>query len=828
MRRTSAARELSPEQLRWRCAEEELPFETTDELAPLEEIVGQPRALEALRLGVSLWAPGYNVYVSGLSGTGRLTTVQKILQEVLQECPPLYDYCYVHNFREPSQPRVLRLPKGQGSAFRSALADAIALLRQRIPQLFEQEDFRAHRRGLTQRFEERHRNLVAQFEQQLKQQGFVLGQVETASGVEPEIFPVVNGMPITVEELDDYVRGRKLTLEEAQAIRQRYDEARFQLQELTRSAARLWQEYQQALREYDRSAVMVLIRGVFAELRERFPYERISEFLSEVENDLLEHLHLFVADPQESPTQTEHRLALLNERLHYYGVNLIVDNSQTECAPIIVETTPTYANLFGTIDRVSDGRGLWVADYSSIRAGSVLRADQGYLILNALDVLAQPGVWATLKSVLLYGRLDIHSWDPLFALLPVGIKPEPIEVRLKVILLGPIEVYTLLHLLDEDFPKMFKVHAQFDSEAPRSPELVLSYARFIRKLSETEGILPAHRSAVAALAEWAAEWAETQRKLTLRFSDLADVIREAHHVARQHGARCIERVHVREALEARRRREDLLDEKIRELILEGTLLIDTTGERVGQVNGLTVYSTGTYSFGKPVRITASVGVGSSGIISIEREANLSGRIHSKGVLILAGLLRERFAHRHPLTLSASLTFEQSYSDVDGDSASAAELYALLSALAQVPIRQEIAVTGSLNQKGDMQPVGGVNEKIRGFFEVCLARGLSGTQGVIIPRRNVPDLMLPETIIEAVREGRFHIYAVDHFEEAIPLLMKLPAGVQRPDGLYPPRTLFGKVQRRLEEFWRLAQESAASRQSRGGGAQGRRRIRLRWR
>ncbi|MCS7176901.1 MAG: AAA family ATPase [Candidatus Kapabacteria bacterium] len=795
---------LPPEKLRWRCSEEELPFETTDELEPLQEIVGQSRALEALRLGVSLWAPGYNIYVSGLSGTGRLATVQKILQEALTVCPPLYDYCYVHNFRDRSQPRLLRLPKGQGTAFRNALERAIALLRQRIPQLFEQEEFRSRRHSLAQDFEQRHRQLLQQFEERLRQQGFALGQVETQAGVEPEIFPVVAGTPITIGELDDYVRGRKLTPEEAQEIRRRYDEARFGLQELTRAAARLWQEYQQAVREHDRSAVMVLVRGIFGELRENFPYERVEEFLAEVEQDLLDHLHLFVAEPQETPLQAEQRLALLNERLRYYSVNVVVDNSQTECAPVIVETSPTYANLFGTIDRAVDGRGLWSADYTSIRAGSVLRADQGYLILNALDVLIQPGVWAALKNVILYGKLDIQAWDPLFALLPTGIKPEPVHVRLKVVLIGPEEVYTLLHLLDEDFPKMFKVHAQFDSEAPRSPELLLAYARFIRKLSQQEGILPAHRSAVAAIAEWAAEWAETQRKLTLLFSDLADVVREAHHVAQQQGAARIERVHVEEALSARRRRSDLVDEKIRELILQGSLLIDTTGERIGQVNGLTVYSTGTYNFGKPVRITASVGSGSSGIISIEREAELSGRIHSKGVLILAGLLRERFAHRHPLTLTASLTFEQSYSSVDGDSASAAELYALLSALAQVPVRQEIAVTGSLSQKGDIQPVGGINEKIRGFFEICQARGLTGTQGVIIPRQNVEDLMLPDIIIDAVREGRFHIWPIRHFEEGIPLLMGMPAGVLRPDGTYPRNTLFGKVQKRLEELWRLSQ------------------------
>ncbi len=803
--------EVPPEKLRWECPEEDLPFETTEELEPLEEIVGQPRAIEALRLGVSLWAPGYNIYVSGLSGTGRLAIVQKILQEVLYVCPPLYDYCYVHNFRDPTQPRLLRLPKGEGRAFREALGQAITLLRQRIPQLFEREDFRAQRHGLAQSYEQRHRQLLAQFEQDLKQQGFVLGQVETPAGVEPEVFPVVNGIPVTIEELDDYVRGRKLTLEEAQALRQRYEEARFRLQELTRSSARLWREYQQALREHDRSAVMVLIRGVFDELRERFPYERISEFLSDLQQDLLEHLHLFVAEPQESPTQTEQRLGALAEHLRYYDVNLVVDNSQTECAPIIVETNPTYANLFGTIDRSVDGRGLWSADYRSIRAGSVLRADQGYLILNALDALVQPGVWAMLKSVLLYGKLDIQAWDPLFALLPAGIKPEPVNVRLKVILIGPAELYTMLYLLDEDFPKMFKMHAQFDTEAPRSPELLLAYARFVRKLSQQEGILPAHRSAIAALAEWAAEWTGDRRKWTLRFSDLADVVREAHYVAQQQNAKRIERIHVEEALAARRRRHDLVDEKIREYILQGSLLIDTTGERVGQINGLTVYSTGTYSFGKPVRITASVGIGSGGILSIEREVELSGRIHSKGVLILAGLLRERFAHRHPLVLSASLTFEQSYSDVEGDSASAAELYALLSALAQVPIRQGFAVTGSISQKGDIQPVGGVNEKIRGFFEVCFARGLTGTQGVIIPWQNVDDLMLPRPIIDSVREGRFHIYAIRHFEEAIPLLMGLSAGVQRADGTYPPNTLFGKIQRRLELFWKRSQETARQEQ-----------------
>lgn len=803
--------ELPPEKLRWQCPEELFSFETTDELEALEEIVGQARAIEALRLGVSLWAPGYNIYVSGLSGTGRLTTVQRILQEVLTVCPSLYDYCYVHNFREPSQPRLLRLPKGQGQAFRDALEQAITLLRERIPQLFEREDFRARRHGLMHSYEQRHRQLLTQFEEELKHEGFVLGQLETPTGVEPEIFPLVEGVPITIQELDDYVRGRKLTLEEAQALRQRYDQARFRLQELTRSAARLWREYQQALREHDRSAVMVLIRGVFAELHERFPHERVDQFLSEIEQDLLEHLHLFVADPNETPAQTEQRLKLLAEHLHYYGVNVVVDNTRTECAPVVVETTPTYANLFGTIDRSLDGRGFGVADYRSIRAGSVLRADQGYLILNALDALTQPGVWPMLKNILLYGKLDIHAWDPLFAFLPAGIKPEPITVRLKVIFIGPAELYTLLHLLDEDFPKMFKVHAQFDTEAPRSPELMLAYARFVRRLSQQEGILPAHRSALAAVAEWAAEWTETQRKLTLRFSDIADVIREAHYLAQQQGAKRLERIHVEEALRARRRRYDLLDEKIREHILQGTLLIDTEGKRVGQINGLTVYSTGTYSFGRPVRITASVGIGSGGILSIEREVELSGRIHSKGVLILAGLLRERFAHRHPLALSASLTFEQSYSDVEGDSASAAELYALLSALGNVPLRQDLAVTGSLSQKGDIQPVGGINEKIRSFFEVCRARGLTGTQGVIIPWANVEDLMLPPTLIEAVREGQFHIYAICHFEEAIPLLMGMPAGVQRADGTYPPNTLFGKVQRRLELFWKQSQEGVQRKQ-----------------
>jgi len=335
--------------------------------------------------------------------------------------------------------------------------------------------------------------------------------------------------------------------------------------------------------------------------------------------------------------------------------------------------------------------------------------------------------------------------------------------------------------------------------------MVLAYARFARKLSQQEGLLPVHRGAIALLAEWAAEQTETQHKLTLRFSDVADVLREAHYYAQQSRAPRIERVHVAEALTARRRRHDLLDEKLRELILRGSLLIETTGERVGQINGLTVYSVGGWSFGKPVRITASVGAGSSGIISIERETQLSGPIHSKGVLILAGLLRERFAHRHPLTLSASLTFEQSYSDIEGDSASAAEIYALLSALAQVPIRQDLAVTGSLSQKGDIQPVGGVNEKIRGFFEVCAARGLTGTQGVIIPRRNVEDLMLPDFIIEAVQQKRFHIYPISRFEEAIPLLMGMPAGIPDADGQYPAGTLFGAVQRRLEQFWKAGQE-----------------------
>lgn len=798
-------KELTSDQLRWRCPEEMFNFETTRDLESLHGIVGQDRAIEAIELGARLFSHGYNTFVSGVSGTGRLTTVKNILDDVSQTAPTLYDYCYVHNFKTPDHPKLLRFRAGRGKEFSKAIEESMTFLRRRISQLFEEEGFRKARRELIEGFTGSENEILRSFTEKIGKSGFILADVPTENGTnQTEIFVVLKNTPVPIGQLDNLVIQKKLSAKHAEALKAQYAEFHDELVGLARKGAAMLGEFRAKVKEYDRAAVSLILRPTFEGIAATFTESGVNDYLLSLESNILDNLQIFVTAPEQLDVEqgTEKSEQEVKDAFSRYGVNVILDNSQTGTAPVVVETSPSFGNLFGTIENYFEGRSAGVqADYRHIKQGALLRADQGYLIVNALDVMREPNVWPALKRVLLYGKLEIQATESLFMPSPVTLKPEPIELSVKVIMIGDAQVYQALYFGEEDFRKIFKVNAEFDTETKRTEEMIVNYAKFIHKVCESEGLLHSDRSAAAAIVEWGVEHAAGQQKITLQFSDVADVLRESDYYARAEFAGIISRAHVRKALEARMRRNSMADDYIKERIIEGAMMIATDGERMGQINGLTVYSTGLVSFGKPARITASVGVGKGGIVNIEREAYLSGTIHDKGHLIVTGFMVERFARRRPLVLSASLAFEQSYGGIDGDSASAAEIIALLSEIAERPVRQWLAITGSVNQKGDIQPIGGVNEKIGGFFEICEARGLTGKQGVVIPAQNVADLMLPEEIIDAVHSGKFHIYPVSRIEEAVEIMIGLPAGELQPNDTYPPDTLFGIADARLERLHR---------------------------
>ncbi len=803
---TTSIHPLPPEQLRWRCDERIFSFRTTKELVPLRGIVGQYRAIEAIKLGAAIESRGFNIFVMSLLGTGRLTTIKQVLEPIAQQRREFYDFAYVHNFADPTMPRLLRFRPGRARQFARALNDTLTFLRQRIAELFREESFQRSRNAITQRFRSKEAALVEQFNKRIAPEGFTLGQISQPDGsTRYELFAVIRGKPISLDEIPTLVNEGKLSQQRAERIVRTYMKLREELVTMSYQGIEMQRAFEQALLDHARKAAGIIVSAAFDELRDRFREGSVTEFLQQCEQDIIANIEIFSPEYSSSPDAELPSGRSVADKLKEYSVNILVDNGQTLSAPIIIETYPTYTNLFGTIERRYDRNGMVHSDFTMIKPGALLRADGGYLIVNASDILSDAQVWQTLKRVLLYGKLEIQSPDGGAG--AIVLKPELIDVNVKVIMLGDYQTYLALSAIEEDFNKMFKIAAEFDYETDRSEKMLQNYARFVARLCEEENVLHARPSGVAALIEWAVERAEDKNKITINFSDVSDVIREASFVARQHRKKYFDRACVEEALRLRRRRTELQDVKIKSQILQGVLMIDTRGERIGQINGLTVYSTGLVSFGKPARITASTGAGNAGIIDIEHEASLGGNIYRKGVLTIPGLLREYFGQRRPLALSASISFEQNYGSIDGDSATLAELYAILSSLARVPLKQSIAVTGSVNQKGDVQPVGGVNEKIVGFFEICQQQGLDNgdIHGVIIPHQNVADLMLPDEILRAASEGKFHVWAIRHFTDGIPLLTGMDAGDMQPDFTYPPGTFLHAVDARLEELALIARD-----------------------
>lgn len=784
---------LGPHDLRWNCDPETLGFETTDDFQCKPHIIGQDRALEAIRLGLEMRNPGYNVYISGLTGTGKTTAIRRILRSMDLKREDLQDLCYVHNFKLADHPVCVVLEAGKGQAFKEAMAQALKLLREFIPQGVRSEKFKHRQTKILEDVKKRKNDVTTQFEKEVTNRGFSLVEVEYAGFSRPEIAPVVAGEVVSMDRLPALMLEGKLGRGDFEKMQESYPELMSRLEEVLTITRELQNELGMRMRKLERDYFLPLVKSTLNDVRKQFKLEKINAYLEGLQEFVMKHLSLF-ADGEAEPDSDERRRALLP-----FEVNVLVDNAGITEAPVVIETHPNFVNLFGTIERRLEKDGEQVADFTSIRAGSILRANGGYLVLNLHDLFEEPYVWMTFKRALKTKRHVVRGFDSIFMMPVTTLKPEAVELDIKIVLIGDNESYHILYEYDEDFAKIFKVKAEFDTVMPKLKKNIRQYCDFIKNLCEGEKLLPFHKTGAAAIIDESVRVAGRQSKLSTRFSDIGDVVREASYWARRDKARSVRETHVAQAIRARSQRANLYEERLQELIDEGTILIDVVGSKVGQVNGLAVFDLGDYRFGKPTRITVETGVGRSGLINIERESEMSGRTHNKGVLILEGYLRRKYAQDKPITMAASVCFEQSYTGVDGDSASSTEVYAILSSLSGLPLRQDIAVTGSVNQKGQIQPIGGVNEKVEGFYDACRAKGLTGHQGVMIPALNKRDLMLRPDVVEAVEKGRFHVYAVRTVDQGIEILSGARAGRRLKDGRYQLGTIHGLVDERLRKF-----------------------------
>ncbi|MBM4276907.1 MAG: ATP-dependent protease [Deltaproteobacteria bacterium] len=798
--------EVSVEKLRWRCDPNSFPMETTEAIEPCQEIIGQERALEAIRVGLEIESIGYNIFVTGLAGTGRFTTIKAVFEEMDVKGKIPNDLCYVNNFKNPDMPHMLSLPAGQGNGFKKEMETLIETLKKKVPLIFENENYLNKKKELVEGFRNRQAEMFREFEKKVNKEGFALVQIQMGPYSRPGIFPVVEGNPVNIEQLETMVEENKFSREELERIKGKQAEMVNALEDIFKDTRKSEKEIKDELSALDTQMISPAVKDSITDIKERFNYEKIHHYLDGVQEDIVANFHRF-REKEESPPSPIPGLVLPQpaDTFAEYQVNVLVDNSETKGAPIIVEMTPNYRNLFGTIERVVDRSGVWKTDFTHIKAGSFLRANGGYLVFNALDGLVEPGVWPALKRTLKNQVMEVQTFDPFYFFATTALKPEPIECNTKVIMIGDTHLYHLLFNMDDDFKKIFKIKADFDSVTGKDEDKVRQYASFIRKVCDEEKLRPFDRTGVAAVVEHGVRIAGRQKKLSTRFHLIADLLREANYWAGKNGSPVVKEAHVDKAIEKKAYRLNLVEEKIQEMIDDGTILIDSDGMVAGQVNGLSVYNLGDYAFGKPSRITVKTSLGKAGIINIEREVEMSGPIHNKGVYILSGYLRDRYAQDKPITMSASICFEQSYSGVEGDSASSTELYGLLSSLSGLPLRQDIAVTGSVNQKGEVQPIGGVNEKIEGFFEVCKAKGLTGKQGVMIPHLNIDDLMLRKDVVQAVQEGKFCVYPVKTIDQGIAILTGVEAGERLEDGRFKEGTVNDLVDRKLQELGKKIKE-----------------------
>jgi lon-related putative ATP-dependent protease len=805
----NAVKPLPPEALFHPCDPDEFDFETTEKLEDLVRMVGQDRAVEAVRFGAAMPVDGYNLFVLGPSGTGRHRFVREFLAREAGERPVAPDWCYVNNFAEPHKPRALELPAGRGTKLRDDVEALIAEVQTAIPAAFETEDYHTRRQSLERGFQEEQSRAFEEAQNRAEARGIRI--IQTPTGV--TFAPVRDGAVVTPEEF------HKLPEDEQKRLEEQVEAVGKDFQSLMQDTPKRIRRLREQLRELDREVTVFAVGSLIEDMVESYgDMPEVVEYLKEMQDDLIENADLFRASRDETQnlvqliTGAGARAQKESDPTRRYGVNLLVSNAEADGAPVVVEDHPAYVHLIGRIEHRAH-LGTLVTDFQQIKAGALHRANHGYLVLDARKVLMEPFAWSALKQTLRSRCIRIESLGQAYSMVStVSLEPEPIPLELKVVLIGERMLYYLLEALDPEFSELFKVAADFDDRMPRSHENQQLLAQLLGTVARREGLKPLHRSAVARVIEESARYAGDAERLSAEVRRAADIVREAHSWASEDGNDYIAPADVERAIDARDRRQSRVRDRMQEEILRGTLLIDSEGAREGQINGLAVSQVGQYTFGHPTRITARLTVGSGKVIDIEREVELGGPLHSKGVLILSGFLASHYVTDRPLSFSATLVFEQSYGGVEGDSASSAELYALLSALARVPIKQGLAVTGSVNQYGQVQAIGGVNEKIEGFFDVCDARGLSGEQGVIIPMANVKHLMLRRKVVDAVADGKFHVYPVETIDQGMQLLCAMTPGERDARGEFPEGTINHRITQRLIE---LAESRRAFASEQGG-------------
>lgn len=802
-----ATNSLTVDKLRWNCDPSQFDFDTTAELPDLDDAIGQKRALRSIEFGLGMETTGFNLYISGETGTSRTSTIRSILKKRALEEPKPNDWVYVNNFKDSDSAVSLSLPAGRGSELAADMKELVDAIKKDIPKALESPEYDARRAQILDEYQKGSNELFQSLEKESSKHGFSLQR--TVSGL--VIVPQKNGENYSQEEYDA-LSDKK---------REKLDILGKKLTDMLNDVLRRVRDNEKATKEAlslaDRELGMSCLGHRLEPLREKYAgLDKVLTYLDSVQEDILNNLEDF--KPQAGQPQIPGiKMPRQEPSFERYDVNVLVDNKDATGAPVVFESNPTYNNLFGRIEHVMQYGGTAVTDFTMIRSGALHRANGGYLVIDAREVLINPFVWDALKRCIRTGEIRIEDVLEQYRFMTmVTLKPEAVPLQAKIILIGTPWIYYLLFYMDPDYRKFFKVKAEFDSRVARTPEIMRDYALFVATHCRCEGLLHFDRSGVARLLEYTSRMVEDQNKFSSQFMEIADFIREASFWAKKDGHEIVGGEDVLRAAEEKEYRVNRIEERMQELYDDGTIMVDTDGDVAGQINGLSVIGLGDHTFGRPARITARVYAGQAGMVNIEREVKLSGPIHDKGVMILTGFLGGTFATKHPLSLSASICFEQSYDGIEGDSASSTELYALLSALSGVPIHQGIAVTGSVNQRGQIQPIGGVNYKIEGFFAVCRSQGLTGKQGVIIPKANERHLMLDDEVIAAVAAGQFHVWSVETVEQGIEILTGMKAGTRTKAGSFQKETVFELVQKRLDQMAKQLQEADSKKTLKSGG------------
>ena len=787
---------LSVDDLYRKCEIKQFSFKTSADLEELNHFIGQSRAIEAIELGTELNLQGFNLFILGNEGTGRHTFIKECLLQKAKLRDAPFDWCYVNNFDEPRKPRAIKLPAGEGRQFRDEIERFIEEAQSAVFSAFESEDYNEQLQAIKKKATEEQESSFNQIQKNAEESGFRI--VQTVTGF--NFVPLVDGKLISPKQY------QKLSDEEKNKLEQETENLQTELRKMLQSIPRQERKVYEKIKELDREVALFAVNVLIEELVEKYAqHEKVINYLEDLQEDIVRNVDLFkhphikdsntIKEFGDRDSISEKGLTIEKR----YAVNLLVDCSGIEGAPVVFEDHPTYHYLVGQIEHTAT-MGTLFTDFTLIRSGALHRANGGYLVIDARKILEQPFAWDALKRALNAQQIDIKSLAQAYSLMStVSLEPEPIPLDIKVVLIGDRLIYYLLQLYDPEFIELFKVAADFEDDMERSEDNVQQLARLIGTIARQEKLRPLETSGIARIIEESSRIAGDTNRLSTRIRRMADIMREAHYWAEKHGRDVISSVEVSRSIDGRRHRKSRIHDRVMQEILRGTIMISTEGETIGQVNGLTILQLGDYLFGHPTRITSRLSIGSGKVIDIEREIDLGGPIHSKGVLILSNYIASYYASDYPLSLSASLVFEQSYGPVEGDSASAAELCALLSAIANVPIKQSIAITGSVNQLGETQAIGGVNQKIEGFFDICEARGLTGKQAVIIPQANAQHLMLRQRVIDAVASGKFNVYATNNINECMELLTGIEAGVRDDDGNFPENSLNWRINKQLIEF-----------------------------